>query len=287
MFILISFIQISGFVSFAQENTTLAFKKPAKSERVYDLNKISNDDVIKFFRKDKALRKHWQKIMDTDRHNSKFQRHVNCLTTRDTTPYSKMRQETNSTFLREPKTYSKEFETDIWTTLSDIVTKILNVHPKIGRETYETKKHYAENVLIPEGCENFLINKFNMSETQAKKCYLEHHVIKCDYCDLYFNKDSEIDKHVKKVHKSSIDLENHIREILDVAYTVSAREFQKRLKKYYTKSVLSSRKEEINKLHVKVENEIKKKKEALAREQRLKEAQNHEEDDDFLDMDFE
>ena len=268
------------FLPLPQENSTPAFKKPAKSEGPYNLNAISNDDVIKFFRKDKALRKHWQKIMDTDRHNSKFQRHVNCLTTKN---ISKIRKKTNFNFLKEPKA----FETDIWTTLSDIVTKILNVHPKIGRETYETKKHYAENVLIPEGCENFLINKFNMSETQAKKCYLEHHVIKCDYCDLYFNKDSEIDKHVKKVHKSSIDLENHIREILDVAYTVSAREFQKRLKKYYTKSVLSSRKEEINKLHVKVENEIKKKKEALAREQRLKEAQNQEEDDDFLDMDFE
>ena len=271
-------------MSFAQENSAPPFKKPAKSERLYNLNKISNGDVIKFFRKDEGLRKHWQKIMDTDRHNSKFQRHVNCLTTRDTTPYSKMRQETNPNFLRGPK----EFETDIWTTLSDIVTEILSSHPKIGRETHETKKHYAENVLIPEGCEKFLIHKFNMSEAQAKDCYLEHHIIKCDYCDLCFNKDSDIDKHVKKVHKPSIDLENHIRDILEVAMgTISERELQKRLKKYYTKSALSSRKEEINKLHVKVQNEIKKKKEALAREHRLKEAQNHEEDDDFLDMDFE
>ena len=125
MFILISFIQISGFVSFAQENTTLAFKKPAKSERVYDLNKISNDDVIKFFRKDKALRKHWQKIMDTDKDNSKFPRHVNCLTTNI---YEIIKQETNFTFLRGPK----EFETDIVTRLSEIVSEILNEHPKIG-----------------------------------------------------------------------------------------------------------------------------------------------------------
>ena len=49
----------------------------------------------------------------------------------------------------------KHFDSQIWdwdqilvlTTLSEI----LNLHPKIGRETYQTKKHYAENVLIPEG----------------------------------------------------------------------------------------------------------------------------------------
>ena len=275
-------------MSFARENSAPAFRKLVKSERVYNLNSISNDDVIKFFRKDKALRKHCQKIMDTDRHNSKFQRHVNCLTTRDTTPLGKMKHETNPNFLRAPKEFDGKMETDILTTLSEIVSKILSAHPNIGGESYETKKHYAENVLIPEGCEKFLIHKFNMSETQAKKCYLEHHIIKCDHCDLYFNKDSDnIDKHVKKVHKSSIDLENCICEILDVAYTVSAKEFQNRIKKYYTKSELSSRKEEINKLHVKVEKKIKKKKEALARERRLEEAQNHEEDDDFLNMDFE
>ena len=236
------------------------------------------------------MRKHWQEIMDTDRHTSNFQRHVNCLTTRDTTPLGKMKHETNPNFLRAPKEFDGKMETDILTTLSDIGTKILSAHPKIGRETYQIKKHYAENVLIPEGCEKFLVHKFNMSETQAKECYLEHHIIKCDFCDLYFNKDSDcdllfnkdsdIDKHVKKVHKASIDLENRIREILDVAYTVSSKEFQNRLKKYYTKPELSSRKEEINKLHLKVENEIKKKKEA-----QLREAQNHEEDDDIPDFD--
>ena len=278
-------------MSSAQENSTPAFKKPAKPERVYDLNKISNDDVIKFFRKDKALRKYWQQIMATDRHNSKFQRHVNCLTARDK---RKIRKDTNFSFLKEPKA----FETDIWTTLSEIVSKILSAHPNIEGESYETKKHYAENVLIPEGIEKYLIHKFNMSEAQAKKCYQTHHIIKCDYCNLYFtkddsdNKDSDIDNHIEEVHKPSIDLENHIRDILEAPYvgTISEKEFQKRLKKYYPKSLkstLSSRKEEINKLQVKVKNEIKKKKEAKAREQRLIEAQNHEEDDDFLNMDFE
>ena len=62
--------------------------------------------------------------------------------------------------------------------------------------------------------------------------------------------------------------------------------YQKRIKKHYTKFELSSRKEEVNKLYAKVENEIKKKKEALAKQRRLEEAQNHEEDQDFLDMDF-
>ena len=153
--VLIHFIQISGFLAYAQENSAPAFKKPAKSESLYNLNEISNGDVIKFFKKDKSLRKHWQKIMDTDRHKSNFQRHVNCLTTRDTSLHGKMKQETNPTFLREPK----EFETDIWTILGLIVTETLNEHPKIGKETYNTKKNYAENVLIPEGCEKFLIHK--------------------------------------------------------------------------------------------------------------------------------
>ena len=281
------------FLPLPQKNSTPAFKKPAKPERVYDLNKISNDDVIKFFRKDKALRKYWQKIMDSDRHKSKFQRHVNCLTTKYNN--NKIRKETNVNFLKEPKA----FETDIWTTLSEIVSKILSAHPNIEGESYETKRHYAENVLIPEGIEQYLIHKFNMSEAQAKKCYQTHHIVKCDYCDLYFSKDdsdnkdeSDIEKHVEKVHKPSIDLENHIRDILEAPYvgTISEKEFQKRLKKYYSKSqksALSSRKEEINKLHVKVKTEIKKKKEARAKERQLEEEQNHEEDEDFLDMDFE
>ena len=285
--ILIFFIQISGVLSFAQENSAPSYKKPTKSEYPYNLNAISNDDVIQFFRKDKSLRKHWQKIMDTDRYNSNFQRHVNCLTTKNTGWNCKMKQETNPTFLRPPK----DFDTDIITTLSCIVTEILNKHPKIGQETNDTKKNYAENVLIPEGCENFLIHKFNMSEAQAKDCYLKHHVIKCDYCDVFFyNKQSDNDKHYKKVHKASIDLENQIREILEVAYIlpISERKLGTRLQKYYTKSDLSLRKKEINKLHVKVQNEIKEKKEALARELRLKNAQNHEEEEDadFLDMDF-
>ena len=269
-------------MSSARENSAPAFKKPVKSERTYNLNEISNSDVIKFFRKDKALRKYWQEIMDSDRHKSKFQRHVICLTTKYNN--NKIRKETNVNFLKEPKA----FETDIWTTLSEIVSKILSAHPIIGGESYETKKHYAENVLIPEGIEQYLIHKFNMSEAQAKKCYREHHITKCDYCDLYFIKDSDIDEHFEKVHKSSIDLENHIREILEVAIgTVSKNKLQKSLKKYYDKTALSLRKKEINKLHVKVQNEINKKKDALAKDRQQKEAHNHEEDEDFLFMDLE
>ena len=267
-------------MSFAKENSAPAFKKPVKSERTYNLNEISNSDVIKFFRKDKALRKYWQEIMDSDRHKSKFQRHVNCLTARDK---RKIRKDTNFSFLKEPKA----FETDIWTTLSEIVSNILSAHPIIGGESYETKKHYAENVLIPEGIEKYLIHKFKMSEAQAKKCYLEHHVIVCDFCDMVFNKDDDIE-HFKKVHKPSIDLENHIREILEVAIgTISKNKLQKSLKKYYDKTALSLRKKEINKLHVKVQNEINKKKDALAKDRQQKEAHNHEEDEDFLFMDLE
>ena len=270
-------------MAFAQENSAPAFKKLAKSECPYNLNAISNDDVIKFFREDEGLKKHWKKIMDTDRYKSNFQRHVKCLTTRNTGPYCEMKQETNPSFLRPPK----EFDTDILTTLGYIVTDILSEHPKIGKEENETKKNYAENVLIPEGCEKFLIHKFNMSEAQAKVCYLEHQVIKCDYCDVFFNKKSDNDKHVKKVHKASIDLENQIREILEVANikTTSPRKVRTLLLKYYTKSDLSLRKKEINTIIQKVTDEIMEKKAAEIKE---KKAQNHEdeEDADFTDLDF-
>ena len=212
------------------------------------------------------VRKHWQQIMDTDKDNSMFQRHVNFFTTNI---YEQMRKETNFTFFR----VAKGFETDIVTTLSKIVSEILNEHPKIGRETHQTKERYALNVLIPEGVEKFLMHKFNMSEAQAKKCYREHHVIECDFCDLYFNQDSDNDEHFEKVHKSSVDLENHIRDILAVG-TISKKIFQKRLEVHYDKKALSLRKKEINKLYVKVKNEIKEKKEAL------------EEDDDFLFVDL-
>ena len=270
-----------------QENSPPAFKRPANSEDPYNLNAISNDDVVEFFRNDKAVRKHWQKIMDTDEHDSEFQRHVNCLTTRGTTPLSKMKQETNFSFLRAPKEF-ETIETDVLTTLSEILSEILNLHPKLGLETDQTKKHYTVNVLIPEGVEKFLMHKFNMSEAQAKECYRKHHVTKCDHCDLYFIKDSDIDEHFEKVHESSVDLENHIRDILKVAIgTISKNELQKRLKKYYDKTALSLRKKEINKLHVKVQNEINKKKDALAKDRQQKEAHNHEEDEDFLFMDLE
>ena len=157
---------------------------------------------------------------------------------------------------------------------------------KLGEKHIKKKERYAVNVLIPEGVEKFLMHKFNMSEAQAKKCYREHHVIECDFCDLYFNKDSDVAEHFEKVHKSSIDLENHIRDILAIR-TISKKKFLKRLEIHYDKKTLSLRKKEINKLYVKVKNEIKEKKEALARERRLQEAQNHEEDNDFLFVDLE
>ena len=276
------FIPISGFVSFAQENSAAALKKPAKFECPYDLNGISNADVIEFFKKDEGLKEHWQKMMDSDRKVSNFKRHVNCLTTQYTGP-AFLSGQTNPCFLRPP--LENEFETDILTILGCIVTKILSAHPKIGKEEICIQTKYADHCMIPEGFEKYLIHKFNMSEERAHHWYLKHQVIKCDYCDLFFNKDSDNDKHVKEVHKPSIDLENHIREILEVAYigTISAKELQNRLKKYYTKSDLSSRKKEINKLHVKVLDEIKLKK---AQNQAHNRAQNHVDDEDEI-PDFE
>ena len=85
---------------------TSVIKKPAKPECPYDLNGISRDDVIEFFKHNEGLKEHWQKIMDQDKYKSEFKRHIVALTTRDVGPHSAIRQNTNIAFLRQ-KTWEK------------------------------------------------------------------------------------------------------------------------------------------------------------------------------------
>ena len=127
-------------------------KKPTKPECPYDLNGISRDDIIEFFKKDEGLKEHWQKIMDQDKDKSEFKRHVLALTTRDVGPHSAIRQGTNIAFLRQ-KTEKDGENVDI--ILIRLAREIAREHPKIGLEENGTQEKYAEHVLIPEG--KFLI----------------------------------------------------------------------------------------------------------------------------------
>ena len=184
------------------EEPTLAIKKPTKPECPYNLNGISRDDVIDFFKEDEGLKEHWQKIMDQDKYKSEFKRHVVALTTRDVGPHSAIRQNTNIAFLRQ-KTEKDGENVDI--ILIRLAREIASQHPKIGQEENGTQDKYAEHVLIPEGCERYLIHKFNMTEADAKFWYKSHHVFQCDFCDLIYNDHDILDKHIFEAHQDQLN----------------------------------------------------------------------------------
>ena len=46
---------------------------------------------------------------------------------------------------------------------------------KIGKLTEQTQDRYAKHVLIPEGCEHYLMDTFKMNEKLAKYWFLEYH----------------------------------------------------------------------------------------------------------------
>ena len=184
------------------EEPTLVIKKPTKPECPYDLNGISRDDVIEFFKDNDGLKEHWQKIMDQDKYKSEFKRHVVTLTTRDVGPHSAIRQNTNISFLRQ-KTEKDGENVDI--ILIRLARKIASEHPKIGQEENGTQDKYAEHVLIPEGCERYLIHKFNMTEADAKFWYKSHHALQCDFCDLIYNDYDILDKHIFEAHQDQLN----------------------------------------------------------------------------------
>ena len=179
-----------------------AIKKPTKPECPYDLNGISRDDVIDFFKDNDGLKEHWQKIMDQDKYKSEFKRHVVALTTRDVGPHSAIRQNTNIAFLRQ-KTEQDGENVDI--ILIRLAREVVRQHPKIGQEENGTQDKYAEHVLIPEGCERYLIHKFNMTEADAKFWYKSHHVLQCDFCDLIYNDHDILDKHIFEAHQDQLN----------------------------------------------------------------------------------
>ena len=226
-------------------------KKKAKKECPHNLNGISHDDIIKFFREDETLKEYWQKIMDTDKHESNFYRHVNCLTSRKN---SYKYEQTNPCFLAPSS--SNIYDT-VDMILSRIVRKFVSEHPKIGKEETGIQENYAQYCLIPEGKERYLIQKFNMIEDDAKFWYKNHFAYRCDYCDWIYNEEHEFAKHYKDIHQESHKLTEIIRDILKVANikTITRKQVRAQLKKGIASEMS---KDEINVIIEQVMDEIQK-----------------------------
>ena len=57
----------------------------------------------------------------------------------------------------------------------ELCREIANQHAEIGKLTEQTQDRYAKHVLIPEGCEHFLMETFEMNERMAKCWFLKYH----------------------------------------------------------------------------------------------------------------
>ena len=57
----------------------------------------------------------------------------------------------------------------------ELCREIANQHAEIGKLTEQTQDRYAKHVLIPEGCEQYLMDTFKMSEKIAKYWFLKYH----------------------------------------------------------------------------------------------------------------
>ena len=85
--------------------------------------------------------------------------------------------------------------------------EIVKQHPKIGQQHQETQDIYSKHVLIPEACERYLMKKFDMDETEAKKWYKNHRTYTCDFenCGILFNDQDTMGQHKEDVHKDEIE----------------------------------------------------------------------------------
>merc|ERR1712037_674076 len=55
-----------------------------------------------------------------------------------------------------------------------ITKPIVYQHAQIGQLSEQLKERYAKHVLIPEGCERYLMEKFKMIEAEAKYWFLNY-----------------------------------------------------------------------------------------------------------------
>ena len=133
----------------------------------YNLEGISNDDVIRFFENSQSLRKHWQTIMD----EGQCDRHKLATTTKNMNTNSVLQRKANITFLKQ---HTEKDGENVDKVLFYITRKIVEQHAQIGQLSEQRKDKYAKHVLIPEGCERYLTDKFKMSEAEAKYWFLNH-----------------------------------------------------------------------------------------------------------------
>ena len=133
----------------------------------YNLEGISNDDVIRFFENSQSLRKHWQTIMD----EGQCDRHKLATTTKNMNTNSVLQRKANITFLKQ---HTEKDGENVDKVLFYITRKIVELHAQIGQLSEQRKDKYAKHVLIPEGCERYLMDKFKMNEAEAKYWFLNH-----------------------------------------------------------------------------------------------------------------
>ena len=133
----------------------------------YNLEGISNDDVIRFFENSQSLRKHWQTIMD----EGQCDRHKLATTTKNMNTNSVLQRKANITFLKQ---HTEKDGENVDKVLFYITKEIVEQHAQIGQLSEQRKDKYAKHVLIPEGCERYLMDKFKMNEAEAKYWFLNH-----------------------------------------------------------------------------------------------------------------
>ena len=137
-------------------------------------------------------------------------------------------------------------------------------------KTYENKRTNETKSDILH--QRYLIQKFNMTEVDAKYWYKHHFAHRCDDCDWIYNEHHDLDKHYKEVHQESHEVLIRIRDILKVAnvHTITRKKVRAQLKKETVTEITLSN-NEINVIIEEVMDEIEKKKSR-------REVENHEED---------
>ena len=237
---------------------TSGLEESPKRECPFNLNDISRDDVIQFFNDNEDLKEHLQKVMDCERHDTKFKRHFLALNTRDVGLGSPIRQGTNIAFMGQ---FTENEGENVDIKLIRIARKIVKHHTKIGQEQCGTQEKYAEHVIIPEGMEQYLIHKFDFSEVDANYFYKSHHVYQCSLCPDFFNDLQTKNDHFIAMHEATVFLEEKkteeyvsIKETMSkilksCTYQISAKRLQEKYKRR-TKS-------DINLSHVELKRLIK------------------------------
>ena len=165
-------VQILDELNLDERTSSPAFAVKKRKSRSssgcrYNLEGISNDDVIRFFENSQSLRKHWQTIMD----EGQCDRHTLATKGKTSKDRSDLQFKANIIFLKQDTEKNGE---NVDKLLYQITKPIVEQHAQIGQLSEPIKVKYAKHVLIPEGCERYLMDKFKMNEAEAKYWFLNH-----------------------------------------------------------------------------------------------------------------